>query len=837
MRVIEVILQDVRYGCRTLRNNPGFSVVVVLTLALGIGASTAIYSVVNALLLNPISGAAPDRLVQIAERMYTRGQFKEESDKPFFGGVAPPALEIISANQSLFSGLTWADNAHWDRKTADFTERLSGEWVAANFFSLLRVNPLLGRTFTKEDATPIDMNGLPERNAVMVLSYRGWQSKFGKDPRIIGQTIELSGHHFTVIGVMPSSFQFPWGGASFWVAGEPPRWGPGWGASPDIRLFAWLKPGVTAQRARAMLDVLAQRLAADPRAGKFFRGDWNQRPGGLGFWMRPARLLVTDGASDLQRTLFGLMAAIGFVLLIVCANVANLTLAKTEKRQRELAVRAALGAGRARLVWQLLTESLLLAALGGLGGLAVAWAGMKLLAAMVPEYLPRMNAVRLDGHALGFALFVSVLTGLIFGIAPAWNAGRNQLGEALKQAGTHQTIGVARRRLRSALVVGEVALTLVLLAGAGLMIDSVARLLHVDLGFDPENLLRVRVDLPWSKYNDPEHTEHCSQLRRVLFTQISERLVHLPGVKAVGIGKHGLPTQIELEGRAQPVEALLDGCGIDQDDLFRAMRIPLRAGRTFDQHDLGEGVGTTIINETAAHALWPGSDPLGKKFTAATWPRPRQYEVIGVVGDLRDERFDQPPKPTFYRPCHELGLEGLQPFFLVRTAADPRHLIPAIRQELKQAEPEMRTPSISVSRQALYDSTQAQRTYMLYLIVFAVVGLALSALGVYGVLAYSVTRRTAEIGVRMALGADRQSVLCLVLVEGVRLAGLGVAAGLLAAFWLTRLLRHQLYQVRPTDPIVFAGAVLVLGVVALAACLVPAWRAVRINPMAALRDE
>ena len=294
-RVFEVILHDVRYGGRTLRSNPGFTVVVVLTLALGIGATTAIYSVVNNLLLNPIPGAAPDRLVQIAERMYTRGQFKEENDKPFFCGVAPPALEIISANQSLFSGLTWADSAFWERKTVDFTERVSGEWVGANFFSLLRASPMLGRTFMKEEAAPIDMNGLPERDAVMVLSYQGWQSKFGKDPKIVGQTIELSGHHFTIIGVMPSSFQFPWGGASFWVAGEPQRWGPGWGAGPNIRLFARLKPGVTQRQAQAMLDVLAQRLAVDPRAAKSFGGDWNHRPGGLGFWMRPARLVVTDG--------------------------------------------------------------------------------------------------------------------------------------------------------------------------------------------------------------------------------------------------------------------------------------------------------------------------------------------------------------------------------------------------------------------------------------------------------------------------------------------------------------------------------------------------------------
>jgi predicted permease len=536
--------------------------------------------------------------------------------------------------------------------------------------------------------------------------------------------------------------------------------------------------------------------------------------------------------------IFGLLGAVGFVLLIVSANVANLTLAKTEKRQQELAVRAALGAGRFRLMRQLLTESLLLACLGGLGGLAVAWAGIKVLAAMVPEFMPRMREIHIDGQALGFTLLISLITGLVFGCTPAWQAGRKQLSESLKQAEFKATLGAGRRRWRGALVVAELAMTLILITGAGLMIESVVRLLHVNPGFDPENLLRIYVQVPWARYNDQEHFERASQLRNVLFTQICERLAALPGVKAVGLGKHGAwPVKLKLQGSNEEVEVLLEGCGVEQNDLFRAMRVPLRAGRYFEKRDQGEQVGTAMINESMTRACWPGQDAVGKRFESSTWRGSRQYEVIGVVGDMRDERYDLPPKPAFYRPCEELGLEGLPPFVLVRTQADPHALIAGIRKELKAAEPEMREPEIAVCRQALYDSTQAQRTYMLYLAVFAGIGLALSALGIYGVIAYSVARRTSEIGIRMALGAGRRQVVAMILAEGARLVLIGVVAGLIGAYWVTQLLKNQLFQVSPTDPVVMAGVALLLFSVALVACYLPARRAAKVDPMVALRCE
>jgi predicted permease len=831
-------MNDLKHAFRQLLKNPGFTAVAVLTLALGIGANTAIFSVVNAVLLNPIPGPVADRLIQIAERQYVAGGFREENSKPLFNGVSPPVLEALLENQQPFEIFTWVDSAQLQRKTEDFSETVFGGRVSVNFFATFGVLPMLGRTFAADEAVPVNENGVPKSDAVIVLSHSGWQTFFGGDPAVLGRTIELSDRHFTVIGVMPPHFRFPNGGVQFWFPSETERLPSGWTGGPNTQVFARLNPGVTTQQTEALLETVAQRLMTDHANKKGYIDDWRRRAGGLGFWVRPTRQMFTDGRDDLQRTLFGLLGAIGFVLLIVCANIANLTLARTEKRQQELAVRAALGAGRFRLMRLLLTESVLLSVVGGMLGLVSSLCGIKLLTALVPEFMPRLRPIHIDGYALVFTLVISVLTGLFFGCAPAWQAGRRQLGEALKQAGLKATASRTQRRFRSALVVAELALTLVLLTGAGLMIESVRRLLHVDPGFDPENVLLVSVDLPWGRYNDQDNYERAIQLRKVLFARIHERLAGLPGVKAVGIGKHGAwPERLKAEGRDEEVELLQDGCGVGPNDLFRAMRIPLRSGRYFDTQDVGEGGGTAIINETMARTLWPGEEAVGKKFGGRVRGGVRQYQVVGVVGDFRDYKYDQQVRPTFYRPCHELGLEGLRPFFAVRTEIDPRAVIAGIQKELKAVEPEMRKPQIVVCRDVLYDSTQARRTYMRYLAVFAGVGLMLSALGIYGVLAFSVVKRTQEIGIRMTLGAERRQVLRMILADGVRLIAIGTVVGIVAAYWLMRLVQHQLFDVRPTEPFVFLGAVLLLSTVALLACFVPARRATRIRPMEALRHE
>ncbi len=821
-------MNDLKFAFRQLLKNPGFTSVVVLTLALGIGASTAIYSVVNTVILNPVPGPEPDRLIEIGHRSHGN------KDEPRFGGVTTRSLEALKAKHEFFSDVVWMEDLALERKTDDFIEETGGTMVSPNFFTQWDIKPILGRTFSKDEAVRlIDYRSL-ERDTVMVVSHSLWQSRFGGKVDVLGKTIEANGRQFTIIGVMPPHFQFPSGAyPTFWVPVE--------NSNPqeelgNIRMFVRLKPGVTVAQTQVMLDTVAQQLLrAYPSV---YDTEWYKRGGGFGFMTRPLRHQFTQtpyGAQDLQRTLFGLLAAIGFVLLIACVNVANLMLARTERRQQELAIRAAVGAGRSRLMRQLLTESVLVAAFGAVTGLAVAFYGMKVLVLLIPETIPRLRAVAMDENALAFTLLVSVGTALAFGLVPAWSASRISVNHALKQAGTGATVGVGWRRYRSALVATEVALSLVLLTGAGLMIQSVIRLLHVNPGFDPENVLFVHPGLLRSQKYVPGY-EQSKQSENALYAELHERFAALPGVNAVGISKiQFFQLGFTLDGREEPFGLLPAGTGVGESDLFRAMRIPLLAGRYFEKTDIGDKVGTVIINETMARLCWPEGNALYKKFRSEAG---RVFEVIGVIGDARIDRYDEKVEPTFYRPYYEQAWTGGRgPFFVLRTQRDPRALIPAIRQEIRAVEPDMTTPWFQMVSQTLYDATQARRTYMLYLVIFAGVGLLLSALGMYGVLAYSVSRRTREIGVRMAMGAERRHVLGLVIEEGARLIALGILIGLVAAFWLMRLLRNQLFEVSPTDPGAFVAGVLFLLAVALLACWLPACRASKIDPMEALRYE
>lgn len=838
-RQLSMVEKDVRFALRQLRKSPGFTAVAIFTLALGIGSSTAIYSVLNHVVLNPVPGPEPDRLLQIHERLYN-----SRDREHFTSGASPPVLAGLRANQEFFAEFATYESALLERRTEDFVDQVQGTFVSPNFFTLWGVPPMLGRTFAEDEAIPLEKNHRPAQDSVIVLTHSWWKSLFHGDPEVVGKTVELSGYHFTIIGVMPDYFGFPWGGADFWMPIEDPRVIPDT-MGGDTHVLARLKPGTTERQAQGMLDTVAQQVTQDYADTWGYPEDWSRRPGGLALETRPVRHEFQDGnlGENLRRTLFGLLAAIGFVLLIVCANVATLTLARGERRQQEFAVRAALGAGRLRLMRQVLTESVLLGCLGGLGGLLVTFWGMKILMTLVPEAMPRLRPVEVDGYVLGVAFVVSLATGVLFGLVPAWRASKASLGDAVKQAGSMATAGVWRSRYRDALAVVQVALALVLLAGAGLMIQSVVRLLNVEPGYDPENLLRVSVSLPWDKYASQDSPE----LTNRILAGLHERMAALPGVLAVGIDKQDGLGGFEVDGPAGPVRVGVLGAGLEESDLFRAMGVPLVAGRLLNRNDVVErfsfeigeveGVSAVVINETMADHFWPGQDAIGKTFAEANRDSPRTYEVVGVVGDVREYSYKQSILPVFYRPYHEFHLQGAPPVFLIRTAADPGVLAPAIRQELIAAEPAMRTPNISVVREMLYDSTQAQRTYMTYLVVFAGVGLLLSAIGIYGVLAYSVARRTREIGIRMAVGSGRGRVVRIVMTEGIRLIAAGTALGLVAAFWLTRLLENQLFEVSPGDPVVFTAVALVLFLVGLVACLLPALRATRIEPMKALRYE
>lgn len=836
-RQLSMTVRDVRFALRQLRRNPGFTAVAVITLSLGIGSTAAIYSVLNHLILEPVPGPEPERLLQIAERYYS------ESDKTFhFFGVSPPVLEGLRANEDFFAEFAMCESQGLEMPSDDFARRVGGAFVSPNFFDLWGVPPVFGRTFAEDEAVILDDRGEPAEDGVIVLSHSWWDSTFQADPDVLGTTMELGGRNFAIIGVMPEHFTFPWGSGKFWIPTEDRPFRPERFVGANTKVLARLKPGTSLREVQNMLDAVAQRIGKELEGSWGYAEFWSRRPGGLQLETRPVRYAfqAEKMAENLRQTLFGLLAAMGFVLLIVCANIATLTLARGERRQQEFAVRTALGAGRVRLMRQLLTESLLLGCIGGLGGLVVTFWGIDLLMTLVPEYLPRVRAVEIDGFVLGTAFLLSLATGASFGLIPAWRASRNSLGDAVKQAGLTTTAGIWRSRYRDGLVVVQVALAVVLLAGAGLMVQSVIRLLHVDPGYDPENLLRVGVRLEGEYFSSgsPDPAER-------ILNELHQRIISLPGVLAVGLYKNS-GDRLDIEGPRGLVRIGVRGCGVEESDFFGAMGVPLLAGRLLNRSDIEsgfffdamrvDGVSAVVINRTLADLFWPGEDPLGKTF-AASPDFPRTYEVVGVVGDVNHYSYSERREPLFYRPYPEFHLTGQPPMFLIRIATDPDTLTAAIRRELLAADPAMRMPGIDVVSKTLYDSTEGQRTFMTYLTAFAGLGLLLAAIGIYGVLAYSVVRRTREIGIRMAIGSRRWLVVKLVMMEGMRLILIGLALGLVAAFLLTRFLENQLFDVNPADPVIFAGVALLLFVVASLACLLPAIRATRIQPLTALRYE
>ncbi len=807
------LLRDIRYGARTLLKSPGFTVVAVLALALGIGANTAIFSVVNAVLLKSLPFENPDRIM----RFYNaRTNEPASMSYPDFQDYANRAQSLEHVAAYLVTGAVL--------RGGDEPERLRGAAVSANMFSLVGARPALGRTFTTEE----DAVDGPE---VVVLSHELWQRRFGGDPKIVGQQINLSGSS-TVIGVMPPNFKFPVGTSYAMEYWEPLTALPSLKQSVAQRgsvflnVVALLKPNVTAQGANAELETIGSALAAQ-------YPDTNTN--------RSVRLVSMHESlvSDIKPALLVLLGAVGFVLLIACANVANLLLARAATRGREIAVRTALGAGRARIVRQLLTESLLLAFVGGIAGLLLAVWGVDLLIAMSPADMPLLKNVSLDARVLGFTLLVSTLTGILFGLVPALQATKLDLNESLKEGGRASTEGKRRNRIRGALVVSEVALSLILLVGAGLLIKSFYSLLTTDPGYATDRVLTMTLPLSTGRYPEPE-----DQAR--FFQQLLQRTRELPGVEAAG-----LTTQLPLggsesifsfnvEGRppAAPGSTPIAGEQFVTPEYFRAMNIPLRKGRLFTEGDKTDSLPVVLVNETFARRHFPNEDPIGKRIIldseSGTPPPPLQ--IVGVVSDIRHQDLSAEAYADVYFPFMQSPSSRAE--LVVRTStANPNNIAPVLRGVIREMSSEQiiwqtRTMSELVSR-----SVAPRRFSVTLLGTFAFVALALAGVGIFGVMNYAVTQRTHELGIRMALGAQKRDVLKLILSEGMLLAGLGVVLGLAAAFLLTRVMASLLYNVSATDPLTYISVALVLTGVAFVACYLPARRAMRVDPMVALRYE
>jgi putative ABC transport system permease protein len=799
--MMDTLWHDLRYGARMLMKKPGFTVIAVLTLSLGIGANTAIFSVVNAVLLRPLPYQEPNRLVMVWENDTQEGNDRNP--------VAPANFVDWQKHNEVCAQLAYYNQPGGVTLSGDGEpERVIGMGVAPNLFSLLGIQPILGRGFLLE-------GGKPGAAFEVVLSFGLWQRRFGGDPGVIGKPLTFEGLTTTIVGVMPAHFRLPEEGELWWpnldgtIATLRGRY--------FLRVIGRLKPGLTMAEARANFTTIARQLEQQyPETNKG----------------RSVNVLSLEEqfVGETRRALLVLFGAVGFVLLIACANVANLLLVRATARQKEIAVRAALGAGRLRLVRQLLTESLPLALAGGSFGLLLALWGVDLLMALGPTKLPRVENVGIDARVLGFTLFMTFLTGVIFGLVPAWQTSKTNVQEALKEGGRGSADSVGRHRMRSLLVVAEIALTLVLLVGAGLMIKSFLRLHAVELGFDPGNVLTMQFSLPGVKYGESEQI-------RAFYRELTERIAQLPGVRSVGaisrlpLAGDRSTTSLTIEG--QPVrsgEQPEVHFRVITPNYFRTMGIPLRAGRELTDSDT-ETSSAIMINESMARKFWPGVDAVGKRVkTRADW-----ITVVGVVADARNFGLDAEARPEVYVSYLQNAQERMR--LVIRTATDPLTTVPAVREVVRALDKDLAFSQVLTMTQLLDRSVSQRRLNMLLLGLFAAMALLLAAIGIYGVMSYSVSQRTHEIGVRMALGAERRHIFKLVVGQAATLALVGVGIGLAAALALTRLMSSLLFGVSATDPLTFAGVAVLLTVVALLASYLPARRAMRVDPMMALRYE
>jgi putative ABC transport system permease protein len=809
-RLEDEMFQDLRFGVRMLQRHRGFTLATVLTLGLGVGATTTLFSVLDAVLFNSLPFAHADRLMQIDYPGFVYNT-DTKTDIEFMTPVEP--IDVFDHVAAYNYGRVNLTDDH-------MPERVGAMRVTARFFPMLGVAPMIGRVFTTGEEQP-------GRNQVAVIGYDLWQKHFGSDPNIVNKSVGINGRSFSVIGVMPREYRFTH------YRAKTDLWVP---LTPSDRLFeldaqfyevaARLKPGTSQQQAQSQLNLIFDRVwAKDPANKEQYKE------------MSRSRLLPLQErfVGKLRSPLLILLGAVACVMLLACANTANLLLARASARQKELAIRAAVGASRLRLIRQWLTESMLLALLGGALGLFFAVWSVKALVLLNPFQVPLIRDVEINGRALLFTLAISLLSGWAFGLIPAWRASKPSINEFLKIGGQKDG-GSLSPRLRNLLLLTEVALALFLLVGAGLLTRSFRNVLEVPPGFDPRQVLTLEVS--------PDRLGYPTAEQRADFYQNVLSILHsVPGVEQASLTNH-LPIApsviwmiipVQVEGRlTTPANFASGGYRIASTDYFRAMRIPLLAGRHFTEQDDAHGQPVVILNQSLARRIFPEEDPLGKRVTIFRETK-TVYEIIGVIGDVKTTGLDATSFPEFYLP-----LPQKPPTFAslaIRSSIDPSHLGPAIRKAIWAVDPKQPVYNVITMEQLIAESLAQRRFSMFLLSIFAGIGLVLAVIGVYGVMAYSVTQRTHEIGVRMALGAQAGSILSMIIRQGMRVVIIGVLAGLTGAYFLMRVLKDLLFNVSATDPITFAAITVLLVAIALLACYLPARRAARLDPMIALRRE
>jgi predicted permease len=817
--LMETLLQDIRYGARVLARHKAFTAVAVITLALGIGANTAIFSVVNELLLRPLPYRDAERIVMLWEVTPEGRHQNTTSRKNFLAWrEQSKSFETIAAFSDQRANLTGAGDP----------EEVSTQMASSGLFNVLGVDAVVGRTFTKDDIQP-------GATRVAVLGYGLWQRRFGGDRGVIGKPITLSGEPYTVIGVVPANFQ--WHIRSRSGTGKPAEvWtlltmpasqadtGGAWHGR-FLSVVGRLKPGVSREQADAELKTIEARISEDdPQYSKGYSAE--------------AIAVREQLVGNVRPALWLLLGAVGFVLLIACANVANLLLARAASREKEIALRTALGARRTRIVRQLLTESLLLALLGGGCGLALAWWGIQALVAISPRDLVNLQGVGLNLTVLGWTLAVVVVTGILFGLVPALEATRVDLNDTLKEGGKGSGGQSARSRgLRGALVVAEIALALVLLVSAGLLVKSFARMRNIDTGFRTDNVLTMVVRVPETKYKEDSQFVN-------FFHQAEERIRALPGVRSVGIvnylplyGGLGSATGFAVEGRPAPPpgEEPTTNVRVSDAGYFGTIGIPVLRGRNFTEVEDAQARHVVIVSESFARKFFPGEDPVGKRVAVEMFDKPTPTEIVGVVGDVRYDSLTDAAEPTVYFPHPELTYSFMT--LVIHADGDPAQLTPAIRREISGIDPDQPISDVRTMTQVMAETVGRARFSTLLFGLFAGLATLLAAVGIFGVMNYSVTLRTREIGLRMALGAQPARVLVLVLRQGLVLTLVGVGLGLAVSLALTRVMSSLLFGVDATDPATFAAIVPLLTAVSLLACYIPARRATRIDPLVALRYE